>query len=83
MRKNISTGPDNTVDLMIWVYNKAVTLLEKRHRGFASKDLIRIRVTVFWLSPSGSSKQTVTKTNVKYQYIEGKLCEKLMSVEEI
>ena len=33
--------------LTSWIISKAVTLLEKRHRVFASKEPIRIRVTVF------------------------------------
>ena len=39
------------------IKSKAVTLLEKRHRVFASKESIRIRVTAFLLSPSGSSRE--------------------------
>ena len=33
--------------LKMWDKSKAVTSLEKRHRVFASKESIRIRVTAF------------------------------------
>ena len=44
-------------DNMTFENGKAVTSLKKRHQVFASKKTIRIRVTVFKLSSSGSSRE--------------------------
>ena len=39
------------------VFSKAVTSLEKRHRVFFLQEPLRIRVTVFYLSPIGCSRE--------------------------
>ena len=51
---------------------KAVTSLEKQHWVFTSKEPIKIRVTVFWLSPSGSSREANMADDVN------KLLQKIM-----